>query len=156
MDTLYIDVREPDEFKKTRIAESVNIPLSAFKNSVDTITRLAKNFKIVLICQSGTRAGNALNQLDKKENVEVFEGGLNNWQDETVFIKGESSGGIPLMRQVMIAAGLLVLIGSVGAVTLNFNMVWLSVFVGAGLTFAGLSGICLMAQMLAKMPWNSK
>jgi hypothetical protein len=27
-------------------------------------------------------------------------------------------------------------------------------FVGAGLTFAGISGFCGMARLLAVMPWN--
>ena len=30
----------------------------------------------------------------------------------------------------------------------------LSAFVGAGLTFAGASGWCGMAQLLRRMPWN--
>jgi len=32
----------------------------------------------------------------------------------------------------------------------------LSGFVGAGLTFAGLSGTCAMASLLAVMPWNRR
>ena len=34
--------------------------------------------------------------------------------------------------------------------------VWLSAFVGAGLIYAGLTGVCGMAKLLAKMPWNKK
>jgi hypothetical protein len=30
------------------------------------------------------------------------------------------------------------------------------VFVGAGLTFAGISGFCGMAHLLALMPWNRR
>jgi hypothetical protein len=32
--------------------------------------------------------------------------------------------------------------------------IWLSGFVGAGLMFAGISGFCGMARLLAAMPWN--
>jgi hypothetical protein len=32
--------------------------------------------------------------------------------------------------------------------------IWLSGFVGAGLIFAGISGFCGMARLLAAMPWN--
>jgi hypothetical protein len=32
----------------------------------------------------------------------------------------------------------------------------LSAFVGAGLVFAGVSGWCGMAKMLAYMPWNRR
>ena len=31
---------------------------------------------------------------------------------------------------------------------------WLSGFVGAGLVFAGLTGLCPMAKLLALAPWN--
>jgi len=34
------------------------------------------------------------------------------------------------------------------------GFIWLAGFVGAGLTFAGLTDICGMAALLAKMPWN--
>jgi hypothetical protein len=32
--------------------------------------------------------------------------------------------------------------------------IWLAMFVGAGLTFAGATDICMMGMVLAKMPWN--
>jgi len=32
--------------------------------------------------------------------------------------------------------------------------IWLSAVVGAGLVFAGISGFCGMARLLAAMPWN--
>lgn len=59
-----------------------------------------------------------------------------------------------LERQVRLGAGLLVLVGIV--LSLVWNRVWIGVsaFVGFGLTFAGLTDICGMAFLLAKMPWN--
>jgi rhodanese-related sulfurtransferase len=154
MNIIYIDVREPDEFKNTHLKESVNIPLSVFQNSADAVKALAQNMKVVLLCQSGTRAGNAYNLIDSKDNIVVFEGGLNKWQDESLLVKGQKQK-LSIMRQVMIAAGLLVLLGSIGTLGIHVSMVWLTIFVGAGLLFAGVSGICMMAQILGKMPWNS-
>lgn len=58
------------------------------------------------------------------------------------------------MRQVQIAAGLLVLVGVILSLILNQWWITLSTFVGAGLTFAGISGRCGMAKLLAMMPWN--
>ena len=57
-------------------------------------------------------------------------------------------------RQVRLGAGLLVLLGVV--LSLFWDRAWiaLSAFVGLGLTFAGLTDICGMAFLLAKMPWN--
>ena len=64
------------------------------------------------------------------------------------------SAVISLERQVRIAAGLLVLAGAVLALAVHPLFVLLSGFVGAGLTFAGLTDTCGMALVLAKMPWN--
>ena len=64
------------------------------------------------------------------------------------------SGTIIIERQVHIVAGLLVLLG----VGLGFGVApgWfgLSAFVGAGLTFAGITNTCAMGLILARMPWN--
>ena len=42
------------------------------------------------------------------------------------------------------------------AFTVDANWLFLSAFVGLGLTFAGLTNICPMAEILAKMPWNGR
>ncbi|WP_370515216.1 DUF2892 domain-containing protein [Erythrobacter sp. THAF29] len=60
------------------------------------------------------------------------------------------------MRQVQIAAGILILVGVVlGTLT---SPLWygLSGFVGAGLLFAGVTGWCGMANLLSLMPWNRR
>jgi len=58
------------------------------------------------------------------------------------------------MRQVQITAGSLVVLGIVLAVLYSPWFMALSAFVGAGLVFAGVSGFCGMANLLAFMPWN--
>ena len=58
------------------------------------------------------------------------------------------------MRQVQITAGSLVLIGLLAGVLASPWALILSGFVGAGLVFAGASGWCGMAVLLARMPWN--
>lgn len=60
-----------------------------------------------------------------------------------------------MMQQVQIAAGGLVLLGiTLSLILSNWWFVALSAFVGAGLVFAGSTGYCGMAKVLAKMPWN--
>jgi hypothetical protein len=56
----------------------------------------------------------------------------------------------------MIAAGLLVLLGT--SLSLLSSPAWIAVamFVGVGLTFAGVSGFCGMARLLVMMPWNRR
>jgi hypothetical protein len=63
---------------------------------------------------------------------------------------------IPLERQVLVAAGLLVLIGVLLGAFVHPGFYGVSAFVGAGLTVAGLTGFCGMALLLARMPWNKK
>jgi rhodanese-related sulfurtransferase len=58
------------------------------------------------------------------------------------------------MRQVQIAAGSLVLLGVILSHTVASGWIWLSGFVGAGLIFAGVSGFCGLARLLAALPWN--
>jgi hypothetical protein len=55
---------------------------------------------------------------------------------------------------VRIAAGSLVLITL--ALALTVSKLWLigTSLVGAGLVFAGVSDICVMASVLGKLPWN--
>jgi hypothetical protein len=38
----------------------------------------------------------------------------------------------------------------------NPRWIWLSGFAGAGLIFAGATGICLMRSLIARMPWNQR
>ena len=61
---------------------------------------------------------------------------------------------MPLMRQVQIAVGFCVLTASLLALWVDPRWVYVSLFFGAGLLFAGLSGFCGLALLLAKMPWN--
>ncbi len=159
MDTFYVDVREPDEFEAQHIQGSLNAPLSSFENFIAPISQLAKNFKLILVCKSGVRSGNALNIL-KKENenlprIEILEGGVDKWVKEGKSLVSKSAKiSLPIIRQVMIVAGFLILLGSLGSLFFKAELIWLTVFVGAGLSFAGLSGICFMAKLLAVMPWN--
>ena len=53
-------------------------------------------------------------------------------------------------------AGLLVLTGTALGTWVHPAFHGLAAFVGAGLTFAGLTDRCGMAMLLAKMPWNQR
>lgn len=65
-----------------------------------------------------------------------------------------TTGTLPVMRQVQLAAGTLALAGLVGGALLAPALHLLSGLVGAGLIVAGLTGACPMARLLAVMPWN--
>jgi rhodanese-related sulfurtransferase len=142
-----IDVREPDEFAYEHIAGSKNIPLGRIAVSLADIP---KEKDVYLLCQGGVRSMQALQVLKTEGYARLhnMEGGLNAWKAKGLPTE-QRKGPIPIMRQMQIVAGSLALIGGVipGAR-------WVAAFVGAGLIFAGTSGICMMANLLAKMPWN--
>ena len=70
-------------------------------------------------------------------------------------VKGESKIW-SLERQVRFVAGFLVVLGGVLALAVHPYFVGLSIFVGAGLTFAAVTDTCGMAMILARMPWNQQ
>ena len=97
----------------------------------------------MLVCHSGRRS--ALADLG---------GGIPTWQQAGLPLHRLNNAPLPLMRQVQIAAGSLVLIGLGLGGWVAPAWILLSWFVGAGLVFAGVSGFCGMARLLALMPWN--
>ena len=146
-----IDVREPMEFASGHIAGSLNVPLS----------RLAQadlpQGPLVLVCQSGNRSRKGCNQLLQNGHTDPLAelaGGIPAWQQAGLPLPLLKNAPLPLMRQVQIAAGSLVLLGLILSNTVAPAWIALTWFVGAGLVFAGVSGFCGMARLLAAMPWN--
>ncbi len=146
-----IDVREPMEYAAGHIAGSLNVPLSRLSQAD------LPEGPLVLVCQSGNRSSQGLRELLKRGHghpLSDLEGGLPSWQQAGLPVRRLKNAPLPLMRQVQIAAGSLVLLGLILSNTVAPAWVLLSWFVGAGLTFAGISGYCGMARLLAAMPWN--
>lgn len=146
-----IDVREPMEFVGGHIPGSRNVPLGLLAK-----TDLPEGV-LVLVCQSGARSerGQALlKRLGRGHAVADLEGGILAWQQAGLQVHKRKGAPLPLMRQVQITAGAMVLTGVVLSQTVAVGWIWLSGFVGAGLMFAGISGFCGMARLLAAMPWN--
>ena len=150
-EALLVDVREPGEFAREHIAGAQSLPLSAFD-----VSRLPRDRKIVLCCQSGTRSSHALAQLAAAgfQDVAHLDGGLSAWKAADLTTSIDITQPISIMRQVQIVAGSLVLTGAVLAWLVSPWFILLSGFVGAGLLFAGVSDTCMMAMLLAKLPYN--
>jgi rhodanese-related sulfurtransferase len=146
-----IDVREPMEYASGHISGSLNIPLSRISQA-----DLPRG-PLVLVCQSGNRSARALSQLVQQGHphpVTDLVGGLPAWQQAGYSVRKLRNAPLPLMRQVQIVAGSLALLGVILSQAVAQGWIWLSGFVGAGLIFAGISGFCGMARLLAVMPWN--
>lgn len=149
--TVVIDVRMPAEYKEIHVDGAKNIPLSELNKRRDEL----EDFQhVYVLCKSGARSQTACTQLKNiGKELTVVEGGTDAW-NEAGFPVVKTSVKIPLMRQVMLSAGSLVLIGTLGALFITPAFIYLAVFVGAGLAFAGATGWCGMALLLGKMPWN--
>jgi hypothetical protein len=116
---------------------------------------LLPGIPIVLVCQGGKRARMVAGLIEPcRADVTVLDGGTAAWSAAGLPLVASVKSRFSLERQVRLVAGLLVLIGVVLSLTIQRNWVFLAAFVGAGLSFAGLSDICLMAGLLTRMPWN--
>ncbi len=148
-----VDIREPDEFARSHVKGAQSQPLSTWEKAHLSIDPEAD---VIFTCRSGMRTAGACDRLAARVNGDAFvlDGGLDAWAKAGLPVETNADAPMEIMRQVQIAAGSLVLIG----VMLGFfvSPVWfaLSGFVGAGLTFAGVSGFCGMARLLMLAPWN--
>lgn len=149
----FINVCTPTEYAEKHISGVSSMPLDELETKAGD---LKDKTTVYVHCQSGNRSQKAIEKLQglgiTAELVNV-EGGLMAW-DSAGFATDKHTNRIPLMRQVLIAAGSLVLLGYLLSVLVAGPFIYISVFVGAGLLFAGLSGWCGMSFVLAKMPWN--
>jgi rhodanese-related sulfurtransferase len=150
-----VDVREPDEHRREHVAGAALHPSSAF--SVTGFPAATPGRRVLVLCRSGNRAGKVAAALRSagRDDVDVIEGGITAWMAQGLPVVRNAKAPLPIIRQVMIAAGAMQL-GFTIAAAATGNPWWLvgTGFVGAGLFFAGASGICPMATVLGKMPWN--
>lgn len=148
-----IDVRSPDEFAHKNVPGSINIPIDAIEQHLVEIPRTEP---VYFVCHSGNRSGRACERLETLgfTNVVSVAGGVSALERAGA-LPLNTGGVIPIMRQVQITAGSLVLLGVL--LSLKYPaFLFLAGFVGAGLTFAGITGNCALALLLEKLPWNKK
>lgn len=148
-----VDVREPVEHAEAHVSGAKLIPLGQIEGRCGEIDR---NRPVIVMCQAGKRGQAAAEKLRALGFTDVrnLEGGLNAWKSAGMPCAAGSRKVMPLMRQVQITIGFFVLMGSLLTALVDPHWVYLTMFFGAGLLFAGLSGFCGLAMILAKMPWN--
>ena len=150
-----IDVRTPVEYREVHVGCARNVPLDQLDAAKIAAGRSQPSQPLYVICRSGSRGKQACEKFLAAgyTNVVNVEGGTQAWdQAGLAVVRGQKA--ISLERQVRIAAGSLVLIGSLLGYFAHPYWLGLSAFVGAGLVFAGVTDTCGMGMLLARMPWN--
>ncbi len=153
-----IDVRTPAEFEAVHVPGACSMPL----DTLDCAGVLAGRDKsgdasqIHILCHSGVWAKKAAEKFAAVgfNDCLVVEGGTQAWADAGFPVERGERSVLPLDRQMQLTIGLIVLSGVLLSHFLNPAWIWLSGFAGCGLIFAGLSGICPLRSVVAKMPWN--
>jgi rhodanese-related sulfurtransferase len=148
-----VDIRESDEFARSHISGAQSQPLSQWERAHLTVDPDAD---VIFTCRTGMRTGGACDRLAARVAGEAFvlDGGMAAWEKAGLPVETNPQAPLEIMRQVQIAAGSLVLAGVVLGFLVAPAWFGLSAFVGAGLTFAGITGFCGMARLLMLMPWN--
>ncbi len=148
-----VDIREADEFARSHVAGALSRPLSLWEQAHLSI---APGGDVIFTCRSGARTSGACDRLAARVegSAYVLDGGIDGWARSGLPLEVNRKAPMEIMRQVQIAAGLLVLVGVLLGFTVSAAWFGMAAFVGAGLTFAGLSGFCGMAKLLMLMPWN--
>jgi rhodanese-related sulfurtransferase len=155
-EAVLVDVREPAEHQAENISGATLLPLSSITKSA--LPEIGAK-KLVIHCRSGKRGGTACEKLLAEDpSLEIYnlEGGIGAWAQAGNAVKSSGTFFLPLDRQVQLTIGLSVLFGSILGYYLSPIFFIFTGFFGAGLTFAGLSGWCGLAVLMAKMPWNQK
>lgn len=152
-EVILIDVREPAEYRNECIDGACLIPLGEI--NVEKLPSTER--PIVIHCGSGKRSSDACIKLlaaNPSLDISSLDGGITAWKQAGYNVKKSGSNIIPLDRQTQIAIGSIAFLGTILGAFVNSVFYILPAFMGAGLMFAGITGWCGMAKLLAKMPWN--
>ena len=79
-----VDIREPAQFDAGHIVDAVNIPAADLAIAIDKKLKKAKS--IIVVCDSGTRSGQAVAALRKSGHEATFnlKGGLTAWRSDNL------------------------------------------------------------------------
>jgi len=151
-----LDVRTPPEHASAHVAGARLVPLDDLDPAAFLRQRPTSGGPLYVICQSGARAARAIEKFRSAGFTDciLVEGGTQGWIDAGLPVERGTSKVIPLMRQVQIAVGSISAVGAGLALSVDYRFAVLPLLIGCGLIFAGVTGTCGMALLLARMPWN--
>jgi len=151
-----LDVRTPAEHAAAHVPGAKLVPAGELDAARYLRERAPGERPVYVLCQSGFRARRAVEKFQEAgfDGCVLVEGGMQAWLDAGLPVERGDSKVLPLMRQVQITIGLVSAAGAALALTVNPGFALIPLATGGGLLFAGLTGHCGLALLLAKMPWN--
>ncbi len=151
-----LDVRTPGEFAAAHVPGAQLIPLDDLDPAAFGQRRGGVETPVYVLCQSGGRARKAIEKLERAgvRGCVLVEGGTQGWMEAGLPVNRGRSGTLPLMRQVQITVGFISAAGAALALGVDPLFAIIPLVMGCGLLFAGITGTCGLALLLAKMPWN--
>lgn len=155
-EAVLVDVREPAEHASGRIPTATSVPLGTV--SMSTLP-MQPDKKLVVHCKAGRRGESACQKLlAEAPELEIYNlaGGIDAWAQSGQPVTGSGANILPLDRQVQLTIGVSLIASVILGHAAHPAFYWIPAFLGAGLTFAGLTGWCGLARLLAMMPWNQK
>lgn len=147
-DAVIIDVREPVEFLEGHLVNAINIPSTEFK--VEDL-ELWTNKKVCLVCQSGNRASQMVEKIEKAyPEIQLF---LLEDQMETIEFANESNKW-SIDRQFRFTLGLFLTIFLIGSV-FSSKFIIIPIILCVGLITTSIIDRCYLRLLITKMPWNN-
>jgi len=91
--TIILDFRSSSEFDRARIASSINIKKEDINSSSQTLKKIKKNKKILLISNSHFELYSIIKKFKdlNYQNIHVLQGGINSWINSDLPVDNSSS-----------------------------------------------------------------
>lgn len=147
------DVRDPDEFARRHVKGARLRPLASLDDGPLDVPPGAVP---IFTCRSGMRTAANCTRLAAAAGggALVLAGGVDGWAAAGLPLVEDRKAPLELMRRCRSPPDRWCCSGSRSACWSIPASSASAAFVGAGLTFAGASGFCGMARLLALAPWN--
>ncbi len=74
MNRVYVDVREPEEYREGHVDGAINVPMSGLPDAASVLSDLDRSTELVVYCVSGRRAEASIPVLQKLGFEHVING----------------------------------------------------------------------------------